>query len=295
MDVSIIIVNYNTMQLTKNCIKSVFEQTKGLLFEVIVVDNASCDGSLEMLINNKYIQLIKSNVNLGFGRANNLGIKNALGKYVFLLNSDTILIDNSVKILFDFAESHLELKIGTVGTLLIDKDGLINSPFSSLPSPFTFDGVLRRLRLTGNHSVQVLNKIEKNGFSKVGFVCGANMFIPASTIEDVGLFDPDYFMYCEETDLQKRMADSGYNRFVINNKGIIHLSGGSFKERKNSYERYELLQKSLLLYYRKHYTGLAYLFSRINILFIILRDLKNNYHTFNRKEIFSAIRLALLP
>ena len=75
MDVSIIIVNYNTMQLTKNCIKSVFEQTKGLLFEVIVVDNASCDGSLEMLINNKYIQLIKSNVNLGFGRANNLGIK----------------------------------------------------------------------------------------------------------------------------------------------------------------------------------------------------------------------------
>ena len=108
MDVSIIIVNYNTLELTKNTIDSVNEKTKDLNYEIILVDNASTDGSVEFFekeYKNKII-FIKNDENLGFGRANNRGIKIAKGKYVFLLNSDTLLINNAIKILFDFMEKN---------------------------------------------------------------------------------------------------------------------------------------------------------------------------------------------
>ena len=104
MDVSVIIVNYNTLELTKNTIESVFEKTIEVSYEIILVDNASTDGSVEFFENNykDKIILIKNNENLGFGRANNKGIEIAKGKYIFLLNSDTLLINNAIKILFDF-------------------------------------------------------------------------------------------------------------------------------------------------------------------------------------------------
>ena len=101
--VSIIIVNYNTKQLTLNCLKSIYEYTKDIDFEIIVVDNASSDGSVEAIRESfPIVNVIGSNENLGFGRANNLGAKYAQGKYLFLLNSDTLLIENSIKKLYDF-------------------------------------------------------------------------------------------------------------------------------------------------------------------------------------------------
>ncbi|MGN0729950.1 glycosyltransferase [Treponema sp.] len=101
LDVSIIIVNYNTLELTKNCLKSIFEQTNGILFEVIVSDNGSTDGSIEM-IKSEFPQviLIENNANLGFGAANNRGLKIEKGKYIFYLNSDTVLLNKAVKIFF---------------------------------------------------------------------------------------------------------------------------------------------------------------------------------------------------
>ena len=97
MDVSIIIVNYNTCELTRNCLKSVFEQTKNIDFEVIVSDNGSKDGSVEMIKKEfPYVILIENNANLGFGAANNRGLKIAKGKYIFYLNCDTILLNNAV-------------------------------------------------------------------------------------------------------------------------------------------------------------------------------------------------------
>lgn len=103
MDVSVIIVNYNTKQITLNCLESIFEHTKGIEFEVILVDNASSDGSVEA-IEEYYpmVQVIKSEVNLGFGRANNLGVQMAKGEYLFLLNSDTLLLNNAISIFLYF-------------------------------------------------------------------------------------------------------------------------------------------------------------------------------------------------
>lgn len=120
MDVSIIIVNYNTRQLTSNCIESIFKYTNGVSFEVILVDNASTDGSIDFFTNDERIIFISSKENLGFGRANNLGYKVAKGRYIFLLNSDTLLLNNAIKIFCD-TMSNVDGNIACIGTLLRDK------------------------------------------------------------------------------------------------------------------------------------------------------------------------------
>ena len=126
LDVSIIIVNYNTKELIFNCLESIFSHTNGITFEVIVSDNGSSDGSIEMLKKDfPKVILIENGKNLGFGSANNKALEIAKGKYVFYLNSDTILLNNAVKIFFDYFESHAELNIGGLGCNLQDKNGNI--------------------------------------------------------------------------------------------------------------------------------------------------------------------------
>lgn len=125
MDVSVIIVNFNTKELTRNCLKSVFEKTKGINFEVIVSDNGSTDGSIQMIKSEfPEVILIENNANLGFGAANNRALKIARGKYVFYLNSDTLLLNNAVKIFFDYWEtSEDKEKLGALGCWLQDENG----------------------------------------------------------------------------------------------------------------------------------------------------------------------------
>jgi len=109
MDVSIILVSYNTKNLTRECLKSVYEKTEGIEYDIWVVDNASSDGSPQMIKEEFLgVKLIESPENLGFGRANNIAIKQSDAKYCFLLNTDTILINNAVKILFDYMDIHYQ-------------------------------------------------------------------------------------------------------------------------------------------------------------------------------------------
>ena len=122
MDVSIIIVNYNTKELTAACINSIFQYTEGVEFEVILVDNASTDSSKAVFSQDPRVRYIYSDRNLGFGRANNLGIREATGRYLFFLNSDTILLNNAVKYFFDFCEKNPEHKIGALGAVLKDRN-----------------------------------------------------------------------------------------------------------------------------------------------------------------------------
>ena len=128
MQVSVIIVNYNTKELTKQAIRSVFDKTEGVEYEIIVVDNDSKDGSVEELKKTfqDKITVIESKENLGFGRANNLGIKQSKGKYVFLLNSDTELINNAIKIFYDYMEQNMQ--VGVCGGNLYNKN---NEPATS--------------------------------------------------------------------------------------------------------------------------------------------------------------------
>ena len=133
MDVSVIIVNYNTKDLTKQCIDSIFEHTSDVTFEVLLVDNASTDGSVELFEKDTRIRFLESGCNLGFGKANNLGAQNAEGKYLLLLNSDTILLNNAIKLFFDKMES-VGQEVGCMGCLLQDAHRQYMHSYAELPN-----------------------------------------------------------------------------------------------------------------------------------------------------------------
>ena len=120
MTVSIIIVNYNTLHVLKPCLDSIIEHTIGIDYEIIVVDNGSTDGSIEVLSQDNRITLIQTGENLGFGKANNKGLEQAKGKYILFLNSDTLLRNNAIKIFYDFAEQY-QGKLGALGGILEDR------------------------------------------------------------------------------------------------------------------------------------------------------------------------------
>ena len=267
MDVSVIIVNYNTLELTKNTIESVFKKTEGLNYEVILVDNASTDGSVEYFENNykEKIIFIQNRENLGFGKANNKGIEIAKGKYIFLLNSDTLLINNAIKILFDFMEQNIEC--GVCGGNLYDRD---NKPVHSFKKELVniysdFDFIKNFILKFIYKKRMDFNYTNKN--IEVGYITGADMFIRKKMLEKVGIFDSDFFMYFEETELTARIKSSGKKIISVPQAKIIHLEGKStqFKERK-----FRMFTESKYKYFYKVYSlrevKLAYYISQLKYL-----------------------------
>ena len=256
-DVSIIIINYNTLKMTNECICSVIEQTSGISYEIILVDNASTDGSKEFFSNDSRVKYIYSQENLGFGQGNNLGIAQAKGQYIFLLNSDTLLTNNAVGMFMDYEKSHNGNLI--LGCMMRDREGRFTSSFGDFP---------RTARILSS----VIKSYFKPGFEfpvsegqelDVEMIVGADMFIPREAFETTGCFDNAFFMYYEETDLQKRMADRGFIRRIIPGPGIIHFGGCSdTTPQKASRQRYNLT-KSLFIYQKKHLSKVKYILFRI--------------------------------
>lgn len=233
MDVSVIIVNYNTKSLTKACLESLFSETYGVEIEVILVDNASSDGSRELFLSDKRIIFIESNTNLGFGKANNLGYKYATGKYVFLLNSDTLLKNNAIKLFFDFAEK-MDSNIACVGTLLLGGEGQVVHSSSRFPSlKNIFCQLLNQYTSWIGWDISGYNlNLKKVQFPKVvDYITGADLFIRRDVIEQLGLFNPLFFMYYEETEMQYRYRLMGYYSVLINTPKIIHWNGVKKKKR----------------------------------------------------------------
>lgn len=234
MDVSVIIVNYNTKELTKACIDSVFAQTSGLSFEVILVDNASTDGSVELFEKDDRIRFIESGANLGFGKANNLGYQYATGKYLFLLNSDTLLLNNAIKEFFLQMEQHDE-SIACMGCLLIDAKQKPTHSYGRFPTfwnelvrkPFR---TLQRLSFIRNrfdgYDGGPLSVMDERCF-EVEYVTGADLFMRKTVADQFGLFDPDFFMYYEECEMQYRYRKHGYRSAITDAPKVQHLVGGS--------------------------------------------------------------------
>jgi GT2 family glycosyltransferase len=272
MDVSIIIVNYNTCQLTLQCLQSIFEKIIGVKFEVIIVDNASSDDSVIRIKQNfPQVILIESRTNLGFGKANNLGAEYACGKYLFLLNSDTIICNNAILDMFHFMESNCEkLHIGAVGTLLIGQNNLIIHSFSRFPRPVTL--ILDALKGYFFRSYKHEYIKENQLFFEVDYIIGADLFLLNETFKKLKGFDPNFFMYFEETDLQKRMAKIGLTRYIIRGPQIIHLEGVSFRKNlngsKTSNMRRLMYQESMFKYIYKHFDMFSYVSFRIFYCFI---------------------------
>lgn len=249
MDISIILVSYNTKDLTRDCLKSVYEKTQDLDYEIYVVDNASSDGSQQM-IKEEFpdVKLIESHENLGFGRANNIAIKQSNAKYCFLLNTDTVLVNNAVKILFDFMEKPENYDIGACGGQLYNADMTLQDSIGE------FD-TLEKLRskalgLDFNRTIfrykhifktKVKHEIEKQEdktylFSydyEPDYIIGADLMLRKSAIEQCGAFDERFFMFGEEAELCFRLKKNGFKIKFVPESQIIHFGGASAYKKNN--------------------------------------------------------------
>lgn len=266
IDVSIIIVNYNTLKMTKECIDSIYEKTRSIEFEVIVVDNASNDGSKFFFENDVRIKYYYIDENLGFGRANNEGVKHATGTYLFFLNSDTLLRNNAIQILFEYLES--KYKVGVVGGNLFNAEGLpcisFERRYPGIVSDFNLfsKGILNKLSYGVNQRFNHLNHP-----INVAYISGADLMISKSLFTKAGGFLPDYFMYFEETDLCYRIHKYGYKIQSVPNAEIIHFEGGSQKKDINAFTRkMEMFMKSRNIFMRKNHGALYYKIDKLLIL-----------------------------
>lgn len=280
---SIIIVNYNTKELTRDCIHSVMHHFTPQAYEIIVVDNQSADGSVDFLRQLfPNIRIIANEKNLGFGTANNIGVSKAVGEFIFLLNSDTIVTYNILEKFIAFYRQNQQLKPGVLGSLLLSPDKAVVHSFGNFPAPLGST-------IKGNKTEAfVFGKIESNYYAAVDIVVGANMFMETAVFNSFAGFDNNIFLYEEELELQYRMQKSGYMAMVLNEKGIIHLEGKS----SASYFKRKCSFISLCYIYKKHLPYWLYVFCRIKMMVYALLFFKNPKTTWQEK--LNYLKLSIL-
>lgn len=252
-DLSIIIVNTNNLPVIGPCLDSIYRHTQDMSFEVILVDNGSTDGSLE-LIKSSYpqVKLIENGTNLGFSKANNRGMEQSDGKAVILLNSDTELKDNALKRLYDFLFSNPE--IGACGGTLIYPSGAPQFSYGCFPSfgrmLWITASKLLGIKAGRKERALIPSRDAKEPFL-VEYVCGADLMMKREALDKVGLLDERFFVYFEETDLCCRILQGGYTNWLLPDVKILHHIEGSFRERKRMREL--IFFTSLNRYLMKHY------------------------------------------
>jgi GT2 family glycosyltransferase len=228
IDVSIIIVNWNTRDILRDCLRSVYEQTKDVSFEVIVVDNASTDGSGAMVKRQfPSVVLMENNENMGFAEANNQAIKVAGGRYVLLLNSDTLVLDNAIAKTVKFADEHPDAAVA--GCMVLNSDETIQQTCFMYPSNFNMFLAATYLYKIFPKSVifgrEGMTWWDYNDVREVDVVAGCFMLVRREAIQQVGMLDNRYFVYCEETDWCYRFSKKGWKILFTPNARIIHYGG----------------------------------------------------------------------
>lgn len=257
LDLSIVIVNYNTKDLTLDCIDSILVEDSPIKKEIIVVDNNSTDGSLsdlDKLSRNGLITLIKNVSNLGFAKANNAGIKKAKGEYVLLLNSDTKVKKLAFKKLLDFAQKTPSL--GAVGPKLLNADG------SPQDSAFRLPTIRRAMGQYWFGEKGLLDKYTPKGQQPIeveSLVMAAFLITPLA-LNKVGMLNEKYFMYFEDLDYCRSLRNAGLSIYYVPNAEVIHYHGASGKNLTSNDNQWKRLIPS-----SKKYHGLIgyYIFSFI--------------------------------
>jgi GT2 family glycosyltransferase len=225
MVLSIIIPSYNTKKLTLACINSIYENKPRFSYEIIIVDNASTDGSSEEILrlNKKEILVIANSENLGFSKAVNQGIIASKGKYKLLLNSDTLVTEGALDEMVEFAQK--EKDAGVVGARLLNADGSIQ------PSCYNFPTVWRSIQQYWLGKKGVMDKFYPQGDSptEVEAVVGAAFLISPLAINKVGLMDEKYFMFYEDLDYCRKVWQNGLKVYYLPSARIVHFHGQSGK------------------------------------------------------------------
>ncbi len=264
IDVSVVIVNYNSFDLLRNCLSTVIKHTRNVNYEIIAVDNNSTEGKVETITNEfENIILIKNSTNEGFAKANNKGLRIANGKYVLFLNNDTIFFENTIKKVFDFAETLNENSI--IGCKLLNKDKSLQHSvydFPSLLNVFTSNFFLYSLFPKSKlfNKYHLMNR-KINETTKVDVVTGAFLFGTKEKLKEIGGFDERFFFYNEETDLCYRFKQNGGKIFYYPQTAIVHLKGGTAK--KSGWFAYKNQSLSTIKFFQKH-------FSRFNFIVALI-------------------------
>ena len=253
VDVSVVIVSWNTQDILRNCLKSIYKQDCDRSIEVIVIDNASTDGSTEMVKKEfPQVSLIENSENRGFAAANNQAIAIAKGRYVLLLNSDTIILDNAIVKILDFADATPEA--GIAGCRVLNSDRTLQ------PTCFMFPSILNML-LSTTYLYKIFPKSrffgreqmtwwDRSDTREVDVVTGCFMFVRREAIEQVGLLDEQFFMYGEETDWCYRFKQANWKVMFTPSAEIIHLGGQSSSQKRS--EMILQLRASILYFMAKN-------------------------------------------
>ncbi len=250
IDLSIIIINWNTRQLLLDCLASVYRTVRLASFEVFVVDNGSADGSADAVSASfPAVHIIANSSNLGFARANNIALRRMSGKYAVLLNSDTIIKEAALDKMYDFMERHPDA--GMCGPQLLNGDGSKQNSVGDFPVLLTefVNKSLLRILFPGAYRKAKIKHAALDVSAPVDFIVGACMVVRRTAIDSVGLLDEDYFFLYEETDWCFRMHQAGWQVYHQPDAEIYHLGGQSMKE-INLRARVETWQ-SRYLYFRK--------------------------------------------
>lgn len=255
MDVSIVIVNYNTKQLTIDAIHSVFQSKTKYSYEVLLVDNNSSDGSVPAFQQAfPEIMLIVNDENVGFSRANNQAIKIAKGRYVLLLNSDTIVHEETLQVMLDFMEVHP--LVGVSGCKVVLPDGSLDKACRrGFPTPqaslYHFLGLAKLFPDNPRFNQYQLGHLDPDKDYPVDCLVGAFMLLRREAIEQVGLLDEEFFMYGEDIDWCFRIKESGWGVHYYPYTSIIHYKGAS--SRRKPFKIIYEFHRAMILFHRKHF------------------------------------------
>ncbi len=272
MDISVIIVNYNVRRFLENAISSVMKSAEGLQAEIIVVDNASDDGSVEMVRTTfPTVQVIANSENLGFAKANNLGLKRAKGKHLLLLNPDTILQEDTIHEMIGFIAKHPDA--GLAGCKILNPDGSFQlscrrgfpTPWVSFTKVFGLSSLFPGSKLFGRYNLTYLNPDESY---VVDAISGSFMMLTRRSYDLVGGLDESFFMYGEDLDYCYRIQKAGLRVYYVHTTQIIHFKGESTQ--RSNLDEIELFYDAMRVFVRKHF-GHSYLLKAVLSVGISLR------------------------
>ena len=269
MDLSIIIVSYNTKEFLKACIESIYKTTKNIKFEIIVVDNASTDDSVAetLKLKTENLKIIENKANLGFSKANNVGVKQANGRYILFLNSDTVVYENTLGGMVKFMDEHED--VGAATCKLIMPNGQIDdASHRGFPTPWNsfahFSGLSKMLGKTRFFGGYNLGFKDFSKTHKIDALAGAFMMVRRKAGEDANWWDEDYFFYGEDIEFCYMLKQAGWKIYYVPEFSILHykgVSGGLKKVSKDittaSKETKQRTTKArfnaMRLFYKKHY------------------------------------------
>jgi GT2 family glycosyltransferase len=247
---SIVIVNWNTRELLAQCLESIYDPLSRKDIEVFVIDNASSDGSSEMVKEwFPQVRLIENEQNVGFARANNQAIHSCESRYILLLNSDTIVKPHAFHELVSFMDTHPD--VGACGARLLNPDGSLQ--YSCSPAPSLVGEFKRLFHLPGVRpdGYYLMQEWDQNLARQVDVILGACLMLRSEVLDQVGMLDEDYFMYSEEVDLCHRIKVAGWGLYWVPQAQVVHLGGQS--TRQVSEAMFLRLYQAKLIYFRKQH------------------------------------------